>query len=94
MDTEAPMHGRTIYAQEDPVRDRRPSRVLRIAIETHLIVRLRFQFPEHEVLVRERIGRHGRGVRERKLDTETQEVHESTDRTPPERRGEALGEYM
>lgn len=36
VDAEAAMHGGAIDAEEDPVRHRRPSRVLRITIEAHL----------------------------------------------------------
>lgn len=36
MDAEAPMNSRAINAKEDPKRNRRPSRVLRITIETDL----------------------------------------------------------
>lgn len=34
--TETPMNGRTIDAKKDPIRHRRPRRVLCITIETHL----------------------------------------------------------
>jgi hypothetical protein len=36
VNAEAAMHGRAVYAEEDPVSHRRPSRVLCIAIETNL----------------------------------------------------------
>ena len=36
MNAEAPMNGGAINAKEDPKRNRRPSRVLRITIETDL----------------------------------------------------------
>lgn len=37
MHAEASMNPRTINAQENPIRDGRPSRILRVAIEAHLI---------------------------------------------------------
>lgn len=36
MDTETPMNGWAIDAEKDPIRNRRPRRILGIAIETHL----------------------------------------------------------
>lgn len=37
MHAKASMNPRTINAQEDPIRHGRPSRILRVAIEAHLI---------------------------------------------------------
>jgi len=76
------MRGRTIDAEEDPVRHGRPSRVLCITIETHLVFRLCFQFSEKGVLVRIPIRCHGSlaegdGLR-------TQGVYECSNRTPPD----------
>lgn len=59
------MNGGAIDAEEDPIRDGRPGRVLRIAIETHLIFRLGLEFPEDNVLVGEGIGRHWKMKREK-----------------------------
>lgn len=58
MHAETAVNGGAIDAEEDPIRDGRPGRVLRIAIETHLIFRLGLEFPEDNVLVGEGIGRH------------------------------------
>lgn len=60
MHAEAAVHRGAVNAEEDPVRHGGPSRVLRITIETHLVLRFRLQFPEDGGLVGEALGRHGR----------------------------------
>lgn len=60
MHAEAAVHRGAVDAEEDPVRHGGPSRVLRITIETHLVLRFRLQFPEDGGLVGEALGRHGR----------------------------------
>ncbi|KAL5973871.1 hypothetical protein ACLOJK_030529 [Asimina triloba] len=52
VDAEAPMRGGAVDAEEDPVRDRCPRRVLRIAVEAHLKMEIKSE---------------NRQIRERKL---------------------------
>uniref|UniRef100_A0A2P2LQ79 ADP-ribosylation factor GTPase-activating protein AGD10 n=1 Tax=Rhizophora mucronata TaxID=61149 RepID=A0A2P2LQ79_RHIMU len=56
--SKAAMNGGAIDAKEDPISDRSPSGVLGIAIKTHLVLGLRFEFLEHGVLVSQAVGRH------------------------------------
>lgn len=58
MNTEAAMNGRAINAEEYPIRNRCPGRVLRVAIETNLIFRFRLEFSEDDIFVGEILGRH------------------------------------
>ena len=53
------MRCRTINTQEDPIRNRRPCRILRIAIKAHLVLGLGFELPENGILVGETVGGHG-----------------------------------
>jgi hypothetical protein len=58
MNAETPMNSRAINAEEDPIRYRCPSWILRIAIKTSLIFGFGFEFSEHGVFVGEAIGSH------------------------------------
>lgn len=58
MNTEAAMNSGTINTQEDPIRNRRPSRILRVAIKTHLVFGFGFELPENGVFVGDIFGRH------------------------------------
>jgi len=68
---ETAVYGGAIDAEKDPIRDGRPGRVLRIAIETHLIFRLRLELSEHGVLVGKAIGRHWKIKSKQKTKTKT-----------------------
>lgn len=60
MNAKTPMNGGAIDAEEDPKRNRSPSRVLRITIETDLVVGFGLELPENCVFVGEGIRRHWR----------------------------------
>lgn len=64
MNAKATVDSRAVKAEKDPVRHRRPRRVLRIAIEANLVLGPGFELLEDSVLV----GSHRR--RERSLERE------------------------
>jgi hypothetical protein len=53
------MNPRAINTQKDPIRNRRPSRILRVAIETHLILGFSSELAENGVFIGVVFGSHG-----------------------------------
>lgn len=58
MDAKAPVNGGAINAKKDPIRYRRPRRILGVAIEAHLVLGPRSELLKDGVFIGNAIGRH------------------------------------